>query len=139
MGQYGDGYMRMKFCFSMSVRNEDITSQRKISDSEYIFIMNDGKKYLYETIGDIVKQIGCFNTDYVNDELWKKEFSRRVKKMAFRKGYYIKDLAVKLGISENTMSRYMNGKTIPNAFMVKRLSEILGCSIDYLTNFDYLL
>lgn len=139
MGQYGDDYMRMKFCLSMSVRNEDITSQRKISDSEYIFIMNDGKKYLYETIGDIVKQIGCFNTDYVNDELWKKEFSRRVKKMAFRKGYYIKDLAVKLGISENTMSRYMNGKTIPNAFMVKRLSEILGCSIDYLTNFDYLL
>lgn len=139
MGQYGDNYMRMKFCLSMSVRNEDITSQRKISDSEYIFIMNDGKKYLYETIGDIVKQIGCFNTDYVNDELWKKEFSRRVKKMAFRKGYYIKDLAVKLGISENTMSRYMNGKTIPNAFMVKRLSEILGCSIDYLTNFDYLL
>lgn len=139
MGQYGDGYMRMKFCLSMSVRNEDITSQRKISDSEYIFILNDGKKYLYETIGDIVKQIGCFDTDYVNDELWKKEFSRRVKKMAFRKGYYIKDLAVKLGISENTMSRYMNGKTIPNAFMVKRLSEILGCSIDYLTNFDYLL
>lgn len=139
MGQYGDNYMRMKFCLSMSVRNEDITSQRKISDSEYIFIMNDGKKYLYETIGDIVKQIGCFNTDYVNDELWKKEFSRRVKKMAFRKGYYIKDLAVKLGISENTMSRYMNGKTIPNAFMVKKLSEILGCSIDYLTNFDYLL
>ena len=139
MGQYGDGYMRMKFCLSMSVRNEDITSQRKISDSEYIFILNDGKKYLYETIGDIVKQIGCFNTDYVNDELWKKEFSRRVKKMAFRKGYYIKDLAVKLGISENTMSRYMNGKTIPNAFMVKKLSEILGCSIDYLTNFDYLL
>lgn len=139
MGQYGDDYMRMKFCLSMSVRNEDITSQRKISDSEYIFIMNDGKKYLYETIGDIVKQIGCFNTDYVNDELWKKEFSRRVKKMAFRKGYYMKDLAVKLGISENTMSRYMNGKTIPNAFMVKRLSEILDCSIDYLTNFDYLL
>ena len=105
------------------------------SDSEF----NNGDKYLFDSVGDIVKRIGYPELDHITDELWKKEFARRLKKMTIRKGYYMRDVAEKLGVSENTMSRYMTGKTIPGAYTVKRLSEILDCSVQYLVDFDYLL
>ena len=139
MSDYGDDYMQMKFCMLTARRENDIVSRTKISDSEYIFECNDGDKYLFDIVGDVVKRIGYPGLDHITDELWKKEFARRLKKMAIRKGYYMKDVAEKLGVSENTISRYMTGKRIPDAYTVKRLSEILDCSVEYLTNFDYLL
>ena len=139
MGEYGDDYMQMKFCMITSRRESDIVSRTKISDSECVFEFNNGDKYLFDSVGDIVKRIGYPELDHITDELWKKEFARRLKKMSIRKGYCMKDVAEKLRVSENTMSRYMTGKTIPGAYTVKRLSEILDCSVQYLVDFDYLL
>ena len=139
MGDYGDDYMQMKFCIITARRESDIVSRTKISDSEYIFEFKDGDRYLFDFVGDVVRRIGYPELDYVTDELWKKEFARRLKKMAVRKGYCMRDVAEKLGVSENTMSHYMTGKTIPGAYTVKRLSEILDCSVQYLVDFDYLL
>lgn len=139
MSDYNDDYMRMKFCYYLSKSEEEVVSQHMVSSSEYIFELRDGSKFLFDIFGDVIKRIGHPELDHVTEDLWKKEFTRRVKKMARRKGYYMMDLAEQLGISSSRLSRYMTGKTIPDGYMIKRMSEILECPVEYFINFDYLL
>lgn len=40
-------------------------------------------------------------------------------------------LSDKLGITQNTYNRYLNGDSIPSHILIK-MSELFGCSIDYL-------
>lgn len=139
MNDYGDDYMRMKFCCFLGKTEDEIVDQYMISTSEYIFVLDDGRKFLFDIFGDVIQRIGYPELDHVTEDLWKKEFARRVKKMSRRKGYYMMDLAKELGISEQRLSRYMTVKSIPNGYMIKRMSEILGCPVEYLMDFDYLL
>ena len=139
MSEYGDSYHIQKFCYLYAVKENDIVNVKKVSDSEFIFDLSMGIRYLYDIVGDTATIIRRSDADYVTDEMWKKEFSRRLKKRASIKGFYMYDLAERLGVSENTMNRYANGKSIPNGYMIQRLAHILDCSVEYLTNFDYLL
>lgn len=139
MGEYGEEYTKKMFCLICVIDEDEIASQTKISPTETIFELMDGTRILYDMINDVTIKLGYPELDHVTDEMWKKEFSRRLKKMTAIKGYYMRDLADRLEISENTMSRYVTGKIIPNGYLIKRMSEELGCSVEYLTNFDYLL
>ena len=46
------------------------------------------------------------------------------------KGIKKKYLAKKLGITSQTMSNWLSGYSMPNLLMAKRLSEMLGVSIE---------
>lgn len=139
MSDYGLNYTRMRFSYASGIRPEKIVREIPLTNMEIIYELTDGSKILYDEFSDRFKLIGNTGLDYVTDEIWKKEFSRRVEKMIIRKGLYRKDFAELLGISENTMSRYVTGKSIPNGYLLQRMAEILECDLSYLTDFNYLL
>lgn len=41
-------------------------------------------------------------------------------------------LAEKLGVSQGAVSNWENGDRKPDVFMMKRIAEILGCTVDEL-------
>lgn len=43
-----------------------------------------------------------------------------------------KQVAAETGITEATLSRYLNGNRIPNALILARLAAVLGVSVDWL-------
>jgi len=55
----------------------------------------------------------------------------RLKKIAKEKGYSLKTLAVKAGLSENALYRYNQGVE-PKYGTLKSVAEVLGVSVDYL-------
>ena len=134
-----DKYIRRNFCLTYAIKENEIVSQTDISPSEVIFELTNGTRILYDMIDNYIIHVGYPELDHVTDEMWKREFTRRLKKMTAINGYFMKDLAERIGISEHMMSHYVTGKQIPNGYLIKRMSEELGCSIEYLTNFDYLL
>lgn len=46
-----------------------------------------------------------------------------------RKGIKQKDLAEKVGISQNLLSMYESGKRKPNHATLSKIADILGCDI----------
>ena len=44
------------------------------------------------------------------------------------KGYTQKEAAGRIGISEETLSRYERGKTFPSLEVIKRMEEVYGVS-----------
>lgn len=47
----------------------------------------------------------------------------------YKRGYTQQDFADKLGVRQETVSRWVNGVTRPRADMLKRMSQILHVSI----------
>lgn len=139
MNKYGSDYTRMRFSYTSGINEDRIVNETELEYMETIYELDDGRKILYDEISDHLYFIENTDLNYVTDEMWKNEFTRRLNKMILRKGILRKEFADLLGISECTMSRYITGNRIPNGYLLQRMSEILDCNLSYLTDFNYLL
>ena len=54
-----------------------------------------------------------------------------------RKGWSQEDLAEKLDVSRQAISRWENGSALPDADNLRQLSHLYGVSADYLLNDEY--
>ena len=59
-------------------------------------------------------------------------FGEVLKYVLADKGMQQKQLAEKIGVSSVTISRYVNGTRVPNAYMVMRIAEGLEVTTDKL-------
>lgn len=72
----------------------------------------------------------------MTEQEWRDEFAFRLRKIARSRGYYFqKDWAELFGLSENTVSRYRNGETTPDAYTISIIAKALNCSTDELIGF----
>ena len=56
----------------------------------------------------------------------------RIKKLREQEGLLQREVASRLGISQQAVARWEKGKTEPDSATLVRLAEIFGCSVDYL-------
>ena len=56
----------------------------------------------------------------------------RIKEARLQKGISQKELATAIGVAQNTLSQYENGKREADYDTILKISEILNCPIDYL-------
>lgn len=61
-----------------------------------------------------------------------KVFAQRVKLLRTEKGYSQKKLGDLIGVSKVSIFNYENGLQLPSVEALIKLSESLGCSVDYL-------
>ena len=69
------------------------------------------------------------------EESWKREFSSKLIKMMANKGCDQTYLSEISGVSQVSISNYLNKKAIPNCYTVFKLSKALGCSVTDLMEF----
>ena len=50
--------------------------------------------------------------------------------MMLNRGLTQSDLSDLTGLSQPQLSRYINGKTLPSAFVVEKLAKALKCNVD---------
>lgn len=73
----------------------------------------------------------------MTEQEWREEFAVRMRR-AFRNNdlYFQKDWAKELGMSVNTINRYMNGDRTPDAYTVFRMAKLLNWPIEDLMVID---
>ena len=59
---------------------------------------------------------------------------QKISELRKQQGYSLEDLADKLNVHRQTISRWECGRSVPHADDIKKLSDILGVSVDYLVN-----
>ena len=72
-----------------------------------------------------------------NDVLWIDMFSNNLKYIAKTKHMHLTDVARKLNISYYQMQKYMDGTVRPDEDIVRKIADILGCTVDDLTDETY--
>lgn len=64
------------------------------------------------------------------------DFGKRVKSFRLRNGYSQKEVAFKIGVSEQAVSKWENGDCLPDVYNLKLLAQIFHISIDSLLDTD---
>lgn len=59
-------------------------------------------------------------------------FSKNLKRMMEEDNITQKELADEIGISQQTISKYLRGESIPSLTTVINIAEVLFCSVDEL-------
>lgn len=57
---------------------------------------------------------------------------KRIKKLRIDKGMSQQDLATKIGLTKENLSRWENDRSKPRVFYIPLLAEALGCTYDYI-------
>lgn len=60
------------------------------------------------------------------------DFGKRVKSFRLRKNYSQKEIALRIGVSEQAVSKWENGECLPDVYNLKLLAQILRISVDSL-------
>ena len=55
-----------------------------------------------------------------------------LKEIRLKKGITQEELAKKLGINQNNISRYENSERTPNLYLAKEIADALDCTVDEL-------
>ena len=63
-------------------------------------------------------------------------FGKRVKEFRTRNNYSQKEIALRIGVSEQAVSKWENGECLPDVYNLKLLAQILRVSVDSLLDTD---
>ena len=103
---------------------------------EFTFVLEDGNKYVYNFIDDKIRR--CYVCDNYTDytpKTWVIEFSFRMRKKMREQMLSQDDLSMITGISKVSVSKYMNGKSIPSVYNARLIAKALNCSMYELYEF----
>ena len=111
------------------VTEDDILEATMINEYDLLVKFKDGRKYIYDTYHHTFSGFYPDNHNLTDDE-WNRSFKIRLRKIMSRAHIDQEELANRLGVTRITVNRWLNGHTIPNALMLKKISIALNCSLD---------
>lgn len=125
--------MNNDFLLEMFKRNNEIyrnriVDYRFLNDNEILVRLDDGTQILYDYILNGKRYIKYKGK--LTDEENKKEFRFRLRAMILHSGISQKDFAERIGITEVSLSRYLNGQRIPTFVILKKMANVLHCKVD---------
>lgn len=105
------------------------TSYRKLGDFELVVYCDDGDRLIYDDFDKSIRSLPP-SDDVMTEEIWRREFGLKLRKLIARKGVTQLELANMVGISQTMLSNYINGRCMPGFYIVDKLARALECSID---------
>ena len=68
-----------------------------------------------------------------NDEvIWSKRFGDKLRRLIHIRGMTQSQFAKEMGVSDETISRYVNGACYPTPYVIQKMVDVLGCTVDQL-------
>lgn len=111
------------------------TISYKIVDELVYAELNDGTIVRYDDLRNSIKTVKRIDMD-LTEQQSRIELSRRIYNRMRRMGMTQYELAAMTGLSEVTISKYMNGKTSPTYFSLSKIAKALKCTLDDLVYID---
>ena len=102
------------------------------SNSVKIFY-KDGTKAVYHKMMRTLRGIRK-NNGSVSD--WQRDFRDELVERMYDCGYTQQTLAAKIGISQQTMSNYLNKDSVPSGYVLSKMADALHCSMDDIGRFS---
>lgn len=121
----------------------DQTVECKPSGKYSILVtLRDGSKMEYSSSDNTIRNVtSLYDKDtlrHMNEDDWRKEFGRKLRRAISDKGINQDKLSEMLGISRQMLTRYVRGTSTPSGYNLSRLSEILDCDVREFTRFGYI-
>lgn len=97
--------------------------------------LKTGQKYIYDWLENLLVKIhDPDDMTKETEEEWEIKFSNNLKRKLRNVGMTQDLLAFETGISVVTINKYINGKSIPSAYNLRKIANALKCSLYELTD-----
>ena len=103
---------------------------------EIVICLDNGEKYTYDFITRHISSLDD-RLDEMDEEGYRILFGKNLRKRILRAHITQEELADRIGISQSILSRYLNGKALPNPFIIRNMSRVLQCSVGELVELSY--
>lgn len=104
-----------------------------------IVVLNDGTIFLYDELDSRLRRIKLFDhVDELTEDEWKSGFAYFLDKAIWESRMLRSEVAEEAGISSVQLSRYLNKKAIPSAYVLHKIALVLGCSINDILPHDFI-
>ena len=91
---------------------------------------NNGERVLYYSLENWAARPIHYESDALTEEQHRKEFRIILKNKMLMKGITQKELAEKIGISRQTVSKYIAGTALPGYTILKRIADVFNCTVE---------
>lgn len=112
------------------INEEDIDNYYATNSHELMVIFKDGTRILFDTYANLSHRLNISDDGKLSEEEMKLQFRRRLQIMMNRKWVNQEELARRIGSSQQMISRYLTGQSIPGAITLKLIADALECSTD---------
>lgn len=98
--------------------------------------LNDGTRLTYDLVDDRIKYLHTIgnNKKIDNERMWRNNFSSNLRNRMRKMGMSQLTLSDLSGISNVTISKYLNAGATPSAYNLDRMAYALKCSRNELTD-----
>ena len=112
---------------------EDVVDWYPSGQYEIVVKLRSGKRYIYDWRLQLVyRLIEKYDEEDVTEEMWRKKFRFKLCDKMRRMCVNQYELSIRSGITNVTISKYMNGKATPSAYNLERIARALECSVSEL-------
>jgi len=119
------------------INEEDILSYEALNEHDLLITYRNGKKEIYDTYNNTSRRINQPNSNNMDDSQMRLNFRRRLQTIMNRKWVTQDELAQRINSSQQMISRYLTGQSIPSALTIKKIADALDCNVNDF--YDYFL
>lgn len=121
----------------------DQTAECRPSGKHMILVtLTDNTKLEYNSLDNTIRDVTkLYSSDFeknINEDDWRKEFGRKLRKAITSNGISQERLSEMSGISRQMLTRYVRGTSTPSGYVLAKLANILGSDIREFTRFGYI-
>lgn len=135
MQNYNDILDRFKQYYPVIATN--IVDWYSNGENTIIVILADGSRMEYHNILNTVRNVRNLLEDEFNEENYQRDFSYNLFSKMADAGFNQVMLSEKTGISQVSISKYLNKKALPSIYNCEKIARALGCSVSELTKQSY--
>jgi len=113
------------------INEEDILSYEALNEYDLLITFRNGNKEIYDTFSNTSRRVNYIDQTLTDDNSQMRlNFRRRLQIVMNRKWVTQEELARRINSSQQMISRYLTGQSIPSAITLKKIAEALDCHTD---------
>jgi len=110
------------------IEKENIESYKAINNRDLLINYKNGRKEIYDTFSNTSHYVNRIENG--NDSQMRISFRRKLQLIMNRKWVTQEELAKRINSSQQMISRYLTGQSIPSAITIKKIADALDCKVD---------
>lgn len=110
------------------IHEQDIESYEALNERDLLINYKNGNKEIFDTYSNISRRVNRINQ--YDDSQMRLSFRRKLQLLMSRKWITQEELAKRINSTQQMVSRYLTGQSIPSALTIKKIADALECSVD---------
>ena len=125
-----------QFQQNFPLMSDQIKQFRGLGDSRIEIHYEDGSIGIFDGYLNSLQYFPFGKKPVMTESRWRKELGHKIFRTVNMKGIPLYRLSEMSGISESSISQYVNGKATPSSYTLKKIAVALGVTVGYLTDFE---